>query len=158
MLLPHVKADNSNNFTKSLLQGATLPVVLVGSVQRALNDNRVEVGEDFVFLKDHRARPRAVVDCKVEHPFVGCSLPHIAQELFQILLVFKNVLVKVGHFSYTHNLAALLQKDRNANVLRKGHQGVEVAQDLLIRSLLIKLFEVLPVALKRTSFHTFWQI
>ena len=83
------------------------------------------------------------------------SLPDITQELLQILLIFKYVLVKVGHLSNAHNLAALLQKDRDTNVLGKRHQGVQVAQDLLVGPLLVKLFKVLPVALKRTSFHTF---
>ena len=81
------------------------------------------------------------------------SLPDITQELLQILLILKYVLVKVGHLGNAHNLAALLQKDRDTNVLGKRHQGVQVAQDLLVGPLLVKLFEVLPVTLEWSRLH-----
>ena len=55
------------------------------------------------------------------------SLPDITQELLQILLILKYVLVKVCHLSNAHNLTALLEEYRYANILGKGHQGVEVA-------------------------------
>ena len=55
------------------------------------------------------------------------SLPDITQELLQILLIFKYVLVKVGHLGNAHNLAALLKEDGYADVLCKCHQGVQVA-------------------------------
>ena len=49
------------------------------------------------------------------------SLPDITQELLQILLILKYVLVKVCHLSNTHNLTALLEKYRYANILGKRH-------------------------------------
>ena len=82
-------------------------------------------------------------------------LTNITEELFQVFLVLKYILVEVGHFSDTDNLTALLEEDRDADILRKSHQCVQVAENLLVGALLVELFEVLPVALKRASFHTF---
>jgi len=47
---------------------------------------------------------------------MGCGLAYIVEKLLQVFLVFEHVLVEVGHFSHTHDLAALLQKYRNAYV------------------------------------------
>ena len=82
-------------------------------------------------------------------------LTNITEELFQVFLILKYILVEVGHFSDADNLTALLEEDRDADILRKSHQCVQVAKNLLVGALLVKLFEVLPVALKRASFHTF---
>lgn len=77
-------------------------------------------------------------------------LPNVVQKLLQILLILQHVLVKVGHFSDADNLTALLQEGRDANVLCKRQQCVQVSKDLLIATLLVKLFKVFPVALERS--------
>ena len=80
------------------------------------------------------------------------SLSDIVEEFLKIALVFKYIFVKVGHLSYTDNLAALLEERRDADVLGKGQKSVEVAEDLLVGPLFVELFEVLPIALKRSCF------
>ena len=108
------------------MERSPLATVFVGAVNRALNDDRVEVGEHFVFLEHHGACPGAVVDCEVENPLVRSSLAHIVQKLLKILLVLQHVLVKVGHLRHTHDFTAFLQEDGDSDVFCEGQQSVEV--------------------------------
>eukprot|EP00354_Favella_ehrenbergii_P002120 CAMPEP_0170475212 /NCGR_PEP_ID=MMETSP0123-20130129/16904_1 /TAXON_ID=182087 /ORGANISM="Favella ehrenbergii, Strain Fehren 1" /LENGTH=177 /DNA_ID=CAMNT_0010745579 /DNA_START=1907 /DNA_END=2440 /DNA_ORIENTATION=+ len=77
VLFPAVKADDAHDVAKNLLKRCSLTTVLVGAIESALDDNRVEVGEDFVFFKDHGARPRAIVDGEVKDPLMRRGLPDI---------------------------------------------------------------------------------
>ena len=77
VLFPHIKANDSNDVAQDLLKGCPLSIVLVSPIQRALDYDRVKVGEHLVFLKNHGARPGAIVDSKVEDPLVRRSLPNV---------------------------------------------------------------------------------
>lgn len=156
MLFPPVEANYAYYVAKNLLQSGALAIVFISTVQGALDDDLVKVSKDFVLLEDHGSCPRTVVDGEVQHPFMGGGLPDVVQKLFQVLLVFKHIFVVVRHLGHRNNLAALLQEDRDADVLGKREQRVEVAQDLLVRPLLVKLFEVFPVALERSRLHFPW--
>ena len=78
MLLPHVKANDADDVAQDLLQCSTLSIVLIGPIECALDNDRIKVGEYFVFLEDHGASPRAIVDGKVEYPLVRRCLANIA--------------------------------------------------------------------------------
>ena len=153
MLLPHVEAYHAYYIPQYLLQRCTLTVVLVGAIKRALDYDGVEVGEHLVLLKHHGPSPRAVVDSEVKHPLVRRSLAHIIQKLLQILLILEHIFVKVGHLCDAYDFTTLLQEDGDADVLGKSQECVQVAKNLLVGPLLVKLFEMLPVALEWTSFN-----
>lgn len=77
VLFPHIKANDADDVAQDLLQGRPLPIVLICPIKSALDYDRVKVGEHFVFLEHHRAGPRAIIDSKVEDPFVRRCLPNI---------------------------------------------------------------------------------
>ena len=83
---------------------------------------------------------------------MSSSLSHIVQKFLKIALVFEYVFVKIGHFSNTDNLSALLEECRDADIFSKGQKSVEVAEDLLVGPFFVELFEVLPIALKGSCF------
>ena len=100
MFFPAIKSDNSDNIAKYLLQSGALPVVLICTVQGALDDDLVKVSKDFVLLEDHGSCPRTVVDGEVQNPFMGGGLPDVVQKFFQVLLVFKHIFVVVRHLGH----------------------------------------------------------
>jgi len=153
MLFPHIKADDAHHIFQDILESCALSVVFICSIDRALYYDWVEVGEHLVFFENHWACPGAIVNSKVEYPFVSCRLANIVQKLFQVFLIFEHILIEVCHLCDTHDLATLLEENRDPNVFRECQKSVKIAKYLLVWSLLVKLLEVLPVTLEWPCFN-----
>ena len=92
----------------------------------------VILGEHFVFLEDHRAGPGGVVDREVEHPFMGGGLPHFNEQLFEVCLVTKRVLVEGSHFSNGDDFSTFVEEIRDTDVICKGMQGIQISLNCLV--------------------------
>ena len=104
--------------------------------------------ENFIFLEDHRSGPTAVVDSKVNDPFMSCGLGNVVQKSFEFGWGVKPVIVEDCHLGDRHNFPTFLKEHGYSDVFSELEQSVKVANDLVVRTFLIKLFEVTPESLK----------
>ena len=118
MFFPLVEANHADDFPEHLLEGRRRG--RVGPIQGALDYHGVELGEDLVLLEHHGPRPRTVINCKIQDPFVGSCAPDVDQKFLQVLLGLKIVLVVECHLGDGDNFAALCEEYRDADVLGEG--------------------------------------
>ena len=110
-----------------MLEHGALSIVLIRTIQSALDYDWVKIGKYFVFFQDHWTCPWAVIYGEVKYPLMCSRLSDIVEEFLEIALVFEYVFVKVGHLGDADDLAALLEECRNSDVLGEGQKSVEVA-------------------------------
>ena len=76
VFLPLLKTDDTDNLLQHGLER------LPGRVHSALDDCLVVLRKHFVLFEHHGSGPRTVVNCKVQDPFVRCSLADFYEEFF----------------------------------------------------------------------------
>ena len=142
MFLPRLKPNHSDNTLEHMLQR------LVRTFCCTTNYDLIEFLKHFVLFEHHRSGPATIINAKVKDPLVGSRSADIAQKLFKILLSLQVIFVIYRHLCKRYDLLTLLQKRRDSNVFSKCVKCVEISLNFLVWTLLVKLFEMLPVSLE----------